>query len=418
MAAVVVVVAVWAEPASSDGPVADIVGSLAGPTSGNVGDVLTYTVTATNRGPDPGASGLMFAMGKANGLEFVDSTPVCPLSETLSQIIVTCEASGIAAGGSIELQVRARVTKIEATTIDGLTLPTGATDPDTTNNAVSIVVLQPAGVPPPPPSPPPPAPSAPPYAFVAELPHATAQSPYSHLTVWCGDTVVDCAIGWTATLIDGTLPAGMKLDRTGLLLGTPVAAGSYTFTVEAQADSHENWLPLQHRYTLVVDPLRTSSSAGAPPAALVGQTIPLARRSRTRACTRGALPDRRCSPGAYYSKLTRPVICASGFRTTKTRPVPDAEKSAVEREYGMAARSYGRAIVIDHIVSLELGGSNSIANLFPESASGAANYHLKDKLENRLHDLVCAGQMTLRAAQRGIARNWVALYRRLYGVAA
>jgi hypothetical protein len=31
--------------------------------------------------------------------------------------------------------------------------------------------------------------------------------------------------------------------------------------------------------------------------------------------------------------------------------------------------------------------------------------HLKDKLENKLHRLVCSGQMTLRAAQRGIASD-------------
>ncbi len=52
---------------------------------------------------------------------------------------------------------------------------------------------------------------------------------------------------------------------------------------------------------------------------------------------------------------------------------------------------YGRTIEIDHIVPLELGGANEIANLFPEPGSRNANYHVKDELENRLHDLVCAG---------------------------
>lgn len=111
------------------------------------------------------------------------------------------------------------------------------------------------------------------------------------------------------------------------------------------------------------------------------------------------------------------MICASGFRTSRLGHIPEAEKSAVEREYGLAARSYGRAIEIDHIVPLELGGSNEIANLFPQSASGAANYKVKNKLEQRLHGLACVGRMTLRAARRGIAANWVALYRRDYGVA-
>jgi hypothetical protein len=65
-------------------------------------------------------------------------------------------------------------------------------------------------------------------------------------------------------------------------------------------------------------------------------------------------------------------------------------------------------------VPLELGGSNDVANLFPEQAPG---YHSKDSLENRLHALVCAGAMTLRSAQEQIASDWEALYRRVFGVA-
>src|SRR5438034_9863547 len=35
----------------------------------------------------------------------------------------------------------------------------------------------------------------------------------------------------------------------------------------------------------------------------VGRTVLLAPRTRSRGCRRGALPDRRCSPGAYSSRL-------------------------------------------------------------------------------------------------------------------
>jgi hypothetical protein len=95
--------------------------------------------------------------------------------------------------------------------------------------------------------------------------------------------------------------------------------------------------------------------------------------------------------------------------------VPDSEKHAVEVEYGMTPRPYGRTIEIDHIVSLWLGGSNDIANLYPEPGSGPASYHMKDRLEYKLHGLVCSGAMTLRAAQAGIASNWQALYHRVFG---
>jgi hypothetical protein len=152
----------------------------------------------------------------------------------------------------------------------------------------------------------------------------------------------------------------------------------------------------------------------------VGSTVLLAPRSRTSGCRLGALPDRRCSPGAYYSGLSSAVICAAGFHTGSIRNVPESEKHAVELEYGLSPRAYGSTLEIDHIVSLELGGSNAIANLFPEEATlpgRAPGYHAKDRLENRLHAMVCRGEMTLSAARRQIAANWEASYRRLFGAA-
>jgi hypothetical protein len=62
--------------------------------------------------------------------------------------------------------------------------------------------------------------------------------------------------------------------------------------------------------------------------------------------------------------------------------VPQSEKFEVETEYRMRAAYYGYSIEIDHIVPLEIGGSNNVANLFPEPGSGKANYHVKDELEN------------------------------------
>jgi hypothetical protein len=142
------------------------------------------------------------------------------------------------------------------------------------------------------------------------------------------------------------------------------------------------------------------------------------RRSKTSRCVLGALPDRRCSPGAFYTGLTKKVICSSSFHTSSIRNVPDSEKHQVEVEYGLKPASYGRTLEIDHIVSLELGGSNSIANLYPEKANAAPGYHVKDRLENALHAAVCQGRISLHAAQVGIATNWELLYKRIFGVAA
>jgi hypothetical protein len=146
-----------------------------------------------------------------------------------------------------------------------------------------------------------------------------------------------------------------------------------------------------------------------------GETVLLGRRTQTSGCTRSALPDRSCSPGAYYSRLTKDVICAAGFRTGTIRNVPQTAKFTVEREYGMAAVYYGYSIEVDHIVPLELGGSNAMANLFPEPGSGTASYHVKDQAENRAKEWVCEGRLSLAAARRGFATNWEVLYRLLFG---
>ena len=156
----------------------------------------------------------------------------------------------------------------------------------------------------------------------------------------------------------------------------------------------------------------------APTTVAIGKTVLLAPRTRSDGCVRSARPDRRCSPGAYYTGLTRAVLCSPGFHTGSVRHVTQAEKFAVEREYGMTPKLYGRTIEIDHIVSLELGGSNDIANLYPERGSGTANYHVKDKLENAVAALVCSGKLSLRAAQRAIASNWETLYLRVFRLAA
>ena len=52
--------------------------------------------------------------------------------------------------------------------------------------------------------------------------------------------------------------------------------------------------------------------------------------------------------------------------------MPDSEKHQVEIEYGLAPKGYGSTNEIDHIASLELGGSKDIANLCrPRAGSGA-----------------------------------------------
>jgi hypothetical protein len=64
------------------------------------------------------------------------------------------------------------------------------------------------------------------------------------------------------------------------------------------------------------------------------------------------------------------------------------------------------------LIPLELGGSHSIKNLWPESHRTLPwNAQVKDRLEGKLHELVCSGQLDLKTAQEAIAADWIGAYK-------
>jgi hypothetical protein len=153
----------------------------------------------------------------------------------------------------------------------------------------------------------------------------------------------------------------------------------------------------------------------SPAAPRLGSSISLSRATRRRGCrTHAGLPDPRCTPGARFSRVTRAQVCRPGYASA-VRNVSAAKKDAVYRAYGISGHFDGRDGEVDHLVSLELGGSNSVANLFPEAAAPRPGSHEKDRLENALHREVCEGRISLTRAQRLIARDWAAAYRARFG---
>ncbi len=135
---------------------------------------------------------------------------------------------------------------------------------------------------------------------------------------------------------------------------------------------------------------------------------PLGPRTKTSGCqVQGALPDKSCTPGSVLNVSTGQV-CQVGYASS-VRDVPQVEKDQVYAEYGFTSHTTGQ-YEVDHLVPLELGGSNDIANLWPEAAVPTPGFHEKDQVENYLHDQVCSGKMTLAEAQREIANNWLAVY--------
>jgi len=146
--------------------------------------------------------------------------------------------------------------------------------------------------------------------------------------------------------------------------------------------------------------------------------------------TADALPNSAMTPGALNPAVTQDnldeTICRRGGYTRSIRP----EESYTERMKRDGIRSYGYAQAMgpdaarfgnyeeDHLISLELGGSpTSPANLWPEPHHiiGGWGSYAKDRLENKLHTLVCGRRISLAQAQYQIAHDWVAAYQQYIG---
>jgi hypothetical protein len=126
----------------------------------------------------------------------------------------------------------------------------------------------------------------------------------------------------------------------------------------------------------------------------------------------GGLPDPICTPGAVDPRVTQDnistTICVRGY--TKTVRPPAAYTNDL-KVLQIAAYAYADRSLADyeedHLIPLELGGHpTDPRNLWPQPRSGDHPASQKDQVENSLHSKVCAGAMTLAAAQAAIATNW------------
>ena len=157
-------------------------------------------------------------------------------------------------------------------------------------------------------------------------------------------------------------------------------------------------------------------------------------RATTQAITATAaavVPDPKLHPGAVDRTLTKTRLCSDTFHTSDVRP----NSSFTGRLKRLQLADGGTITTLnftytvvgehiagepadyeeDHLIALELGGApHDPRNLWPEPwerrgaglAPAGTGAESKDKVENRLHDEVCAGTMSLKAAQHKIATAW------------
>jgi hypothetical protein len=138
-------------------------------------------------------------------------------------------------------------------------------------------------------------------------------------------------------------------------------------------------------------------------------------------------PNPKLTPGAV--RTTNPYdVCSTADHRVSTKDVRNVSKStstAVYQSYGMSGPHQGYCVKpgagtgdhdngceVDHLISLELGGSNDQTNLWPQPYFGEWNARKKDRVENRLHAMVCSGLISLPEAQQMISKDWKGTYNR------
>lgn len=123
------------------------------------------------------------------------------------------------------------------------------------------------------------------------------------------------------------------------------------------------------------------------------------------------VPNPSLTPGATVF-VSRDEVCReSGI---KNKQVSRSIQKQVFREYGIPGAE-PRAYEVDYLITPALGGADDIHNLWPQSSAAAVwNAQVKDALEDHLRDLVCSGQLDLATAQRELAGNWIAAYKKYF----
>lgn len=123
------------------------------------------------------------------------------------------------------------------------------------------------------------------------------------------------------------------------------------------------------------------------------------------------LPDPAVTPGAIRT-IDADAVC-NGGSTKQFRHTTSAMKKQVCAAYGVKHCPKAKAMELDHLLPLELGGADKIENLWVQPAP---EFHWKDDLENVLHSKVCkTKEIELALAQQCIVADWASCYEKQIG---
>ena len=124
------------------------------------------------------------------------------------------------------------------------------------------------------------------------------------------------------------------------------------------------------------------------------------------------IPDSSLTPGATRT-IRKDDICSVRPRED-FYPIPATLAYRVFEKYRIR-NPRPRSYEVDYLITPALGGADDIRNLWPQPyASGEWNAHVKDALEDYLHEQVCAGNLDLQTVQQDISANWITAYQKYF----
>lgn len=119
------------------------------------------------------------------------------------------------------------------------------------------------------------------------------------------------------------------------------------------------------------------------------------------------LPDNYKTPGAA-TKANMKQICAADYAGS-VKPVAGWQRTEALSRYGLRPESFSGDL--DHLIPVALGGSNDPDNLFPFHPQNELTLDAKNRLADKLRQMVCDGKMSLKDAQDAFKKDWTKAYR-------
>jgi anti-sigma factor RsiW len=126
----------------------------------------------------------------------------------------------------------------------------------------------------------------------------------------------------------------------------------------------------------------------------------------------GEVPNPGLTPGAKRT-VAVDEVCSMPHEQVVAEVSPQLQQK-VFQEYGII-NPQPNEFEVDYLIAPGLGGTEDIHNLWPQRyTSQTWNAYVKNSLEERLHQLVCAGKLDLTTAQHDIATDWIAAYKKYF----